>query len=85
MNIKISVYKASGKWYASEIVPIEKDKHIFTEEFQRFIRDNVPANIGEGFIVVDDVDDDEDSSSDFHNVLYRYGELFTTYRGGVAL
>lgn len=74
MKIRITVYKTSGKYYTHEDVEQEEDILLFKEEFKQFIRDNIPANLGSGFIVVDDVDEIENQS--FHNVLYRYDEVF---------
>ena len=70
MKIEITVYKESGKWYISEIIEIDNNIPMWDEEFKQFIKDNNPANIGEGFITTKDIGDG------FHNALWRYNELY---------
>lgn len=71
MKIKITVYKASGKYYTDEIVENIEDIPMFKLEFNKFVRDNIPAKIGEGYIVVEDMSDNQS----FHQGLYKYNEL----------
>ena len=71
MKIKITVYKASGKYYTDETVESDVDIPMFKDDFKKFIRENIPARIGEGYITVEDVCDDQS----FHQVLYLYNEL----------
>lgn len=71
MEIEITVYKESGKYYYSSIVKVEKNIPIYErEDFMKFLRENNPANIGEGFIVTNDV------GTDFHTALWRYEEVY---------
>lgn len=70
MKIEITVYKESGKWYTSEIVDVDENISMYQEDFKQFIRDNNPANIGEGFITTKDLGDG------FHDALWKYNELY---------
>ena len=75
MKLEIDVYKDSGKWYTGHTVTYTENIDIWDERFKDFLRNNLPARIGEGFIVVKDVD--HISHDGFHNCLLRYSELFT--------
>lgn len=70
MEIEIIVYKNSGKWYTSEVVNSDIEIPMFKDEFKQFIKDNNPANIGEGFIVTKDL------GNGFHDALWRYEEIY---------
>lgn len=71
MEIMITVFKESGKYYYESIVRVDKNIPIYEkEEFKKFIRENNPANIGEGFIVT------KDMGTDFHTALWRYEEVY---------
>lgn len=74
MKVEIIVYKASGKWYTSDVVEVENDIPYWSDEFKEFIRNHNPANIGEGFIVTNDVDSGEYTG--FHNALWLYSEIY---------
>lgn len=56
--------------YTSEIIEIDNNIPMWDEEFKQFIKDNNPANIGEGFISTKDIGDG------FHDALWRYNELY---------
>lgn len=70
MKIEITVYKNSGEWYTSEVVESAIDIPIWKDEFKQFIKDNNPANIGEGFISTRTIGDG------FHEALWRYNEIY---------
>lgn len=71
MIIEIIVYKNSGKFYTSEVIESDIDIPFYkTEKFKEFIRNNNPANIGEGFIVT------QDNGTGFHDALWRYEEIY---------
>lgn len=72
MELEITVYKGSGKWYASHVVRNEEDIHNFKEEFLKFVFQNLPARVTDGYVVVKDVGVDQS----FHNSLYLYNELY---------
>jgi hypothetical protein len=72
MEIEIIVFKNSGKYYTSDTVKSELDIWLFKDEFRQFVKDNLPAKIGEGFVTVRDTRDNQS----FHIALYRYDELF---------
>lgn len=74
MKLTIDVYKNSGKWYTGDTVSSTEEYDIWDEKFKCFIRDHLPAKIGEGFVVVKDVD--LTKYPGFHCVLYRYSDLF---------
>lgn len=70
MKIEITVYKNSGKWYTSEIVENDVDIPMWDEKFKEFIRDNNPADLGNGFIATRTIGDG------FHNALWKYSEIY---------
>lgn len=71
MKIKITVYKASGKYYTEEIVENNTDILLFENKFKQFIKDNLPARVNGGYVVVEDVGENQS----FHKALYKYDEL----------
>lgn len=73
MSLVITVYKESGKWYTSWVVDSDTNYDLWDERFTAFIRDHLPANIGEGFVVVEDT---PNSDVGFHRRLFRYSDLF---------
>lgn len=72
MKIKITIYKESGKYYTDEIVENKKDIFAWEEEFRDFVRNNIPAKLNQGYITVEDVNDNQS----FHQILYKYEDLF---------
>lgn len=72
MKIEITVFKNSGKYYTSEIAKSDNDIPIYDDNFKKFIRDNIPANLGSGFIMTNDVENNQS----FHIALWRYDEVF---------
>jgi hypothetical protein len=72
MDIEITVFKESGKYYTSDTVHNNEDIYLFKDEFLEFVKNNLPARIGEGFVMVKDASDNQT----FHIALYRYNELF---------
>jgi|GEM_PF-3226398 len=74
MELQIEVYKDTGKYYSSHIVRCDCDIPFFDDRFVQFVKNNLPADIGEGYIVVTDTPRAEDSQS-FHRRLYKYSEL----------
>lgn len=70
-KIRITMYKDSGKYYTDEVVTSEKNMFEWSDEFKRFVVDNLPATLSEGYIVVEDMPD----GHGFHNVLYKTSEL----------
>lgn len=72
MKLKITVYKESGKYYTDDTVENDKNIQLFdTQKFRKFIADNLPARIGEGFITVEDIDGNES----FHGCLLRHEDV----------
>lgn len=72
LHISIDVYKASGKWYTSGEAANPTDIPIWDEDtFREFLCSNLPARIGEGYIVVKDFPDGDG----FHNHVYQYAEV----------
>lgn len=76
MKIEILVFKDTGKYYTSDIVESDKDIAIFDSKFKLFIKNHIPANIGDGYIVVKDLEDVDYKNQSFHNALYKYNEIF---------
>lgn len=71
MKIKIVVYKATGKYYTEGIVESGNDIPLFKDEFKEFVKNNLPAKIGGGYVTVEDMEDNQS----FHQALYLYNEL----------
>lgn len=76
MKIEIIVFKESGKYYTSDIVENKKDILMFEPEFEEFIRNNIPAKVSNGYIVVKDTEDVDYNNQSFHYALYKYDEIF---------
>lgn len=73
MEIKITVYKESGKYYTDTIAKSETDIPMFKQEFKKFVIDNLPAKLRNGYVIVEDVDIEKQS---FHQGLYKIDELY---------
>ena len=72
MKIEIIVFKESGKFYTSEVVEADRNIPMYKDEFIEFVKNNIPARIGEGYIVVRDYEDNQT----VHQALYPYKRLF---------
>ena len=70
MEIEIVVFKESGKYYTSSIVRHEENIPLWEDSFKSFVRDNIPAKLGEVFVVVNNLGDG------FHTHLWKYNQLF---------
>ena len=70
MEIEITVFKESGKWYTSAIAKSDTDIPIWKDEFKQFIKNNNPADIKEGFIVTRDI------GNGFHSALWMYNDIY---------
>lgn len=71
LHISIDIYKQSGKWYTGSEATNPTDIPSWEESFREFLCDNLPARIGEGYIVVKDFPDGEG----FHNHVYQYADV----------
>lgn len=71
MKIKITVYKSTGKFYNSEIVEHKEDIPVWRVDYKEFIVKNLPAKLSDGYVVVEDVGDNQS----FHNALYKMEDL----------
>jgi hypothetical protein len=72
LDIEILVFKGNGKYYTSDTVHNDEDIWLFKDEFIKFIKDNNPAKIEDGYIVVKDASDNQT----FHYALYKYNEIY---------
>lgn len=72
MKIKITVYKESGKFYASDIVENDEPIFIYEDEFKQFIFYNLPAIVDDGYVTVTNIDEND---SNFYEVLYTMERL----------
>ena len=72
MKIEITVYKETGKYYTSTIVENETPIMLFEEDFKKFVAENLPAIISDGFVVTRNADPD---SQEFYERLYRTTEF----------
>lgn len=71
LHISICVYKPSGKWYTSGEATSEENIPLWDDAFKQFVREHLPAQINDGYVVVNDCDDGEG----FHHVLYTHETL----------
>jgi len=67
MNIKITIYKSSGKYYTSQVCYEDKNINLFDDEWINWLNDHLPAHLEEGYAVTEDWD----SYEGFHNALYK--------------
>ncbi|MDF2530863.1 MAG: hypothetical protein K0Q65_444 [Clostridia bacterium] len=65
MEIEITVWKASGKYYTSGTARCDEDIPLWDDKFKVFVANNLPARHGEGYVTVADKDDDQS----FHYAL----------------
>ena len=72
MEIEITVYKPSGKYYTSNIVNSDKEIPLWDDKFNEFVANNLPAIYSGGYITVADTKDD---CKGFHSALYRFDEI----------
>lgn len=72
MKLMITVFKESGKFYANNEVESNQDIALFQPEFKDFIKNNLPAKIEDGFVIVQDMPNENQG---FHIKLYRMSEL----------
>lgn len=74
MKFRVTVFKDTGKFYAEDIVECETVP-VYREEFKKVLKKNLPADIGEGFVVINDEGFEEHNNNLLYNALYRYYEL----------
>ena len=72
MKIKITVFESSGKYYTESIIECLDDIPMWETKFEEFIKENNPANIGEGFILTEDLCD---QNQYFHTALWKYEDI----------
>lgn len=71
MHLKICTFKENGKFYAESEVTHANDIPLHDEAFKKFVLDNCPSTMADGFVLVMDLPDGEG----FHTHLFRYNEL----------
>lgn len=71
LKINILVFKENGKFYSNAEVEHPADIKLWSDEFKPFIRDNLPADLEEGYVVVVD----QEGGEGFHTALYKSNEL----------
>lgn len=76
MELRINVYKDTGKWYGGHDVTVSDDVHLYDYDFEAVVYENLPAKIGDGYVVVSNADP---SSNEFCERLYRYNDLTRSY------
>lgn len=72
MEIEITVYKGTGKYYTSGKASHDEEIPLWNDKFDEFVANNLPAFVSGGYVTVDDVDD---ACKGFHCHLYLYDEL----------
>lgn len=76
MEVVISVYKRSGKWYTGETFVADQIQ-MFDDAWLPWVSSHLPANLGAGsYVIVRSTDRDIDAGH-FHNALYKYEEMPT--------
>lgn len=71
MILEITIYKDTGKYYASTIVDIA-DMDMCDSGYAEHIRNHVPGRYSGGYVTVRDAA----PGQSFHNALYTWGQLF---------
>lgn len=75
MEVTISAYKPSGKWYASCTVRT-RNIDLFSNKFIMWLKQNIPARLCPGsFYTVQSTEADANSGN-FHNHLFRYEDVW---------
>ena len=69
MNLTITVYEDTGRFYSDATVNVPADTQMWDENFRQLIRDNLPATYEDGFVTV--VGDGEN----FVNCLFQMNDL----------
>lgn len=72
MELEVTVYKESGKYYTSSIIRSEKEIPLWKDDFKVFVANNLPALYSGGYVTVADTKDDCEG---FHHALYKFDEL----------
>lgn len=76
MEVTISAYKPSGKWYASHTLRC-RNIDLFSKEFISWLKRNVPARLGPGATYVVQSTEADARTGNFHNQLFRHEQLWT--------
>lgn len=76
MEVTISAYKPSGKWYASHTLRC-RNIDLSSREFVCWLKRNVPARLGPGATYVVQSTESDACSGNFHNQLFRHEQLWT--------
>lgn len=76
VEIKITSYKPSGKYYDGKVIKINKNINIWDDEFYQILLDNCPYK--GGFIVVDDINIDKHDK--FYQGLFKYEDIVDRLR-----
>lgn len=72
MKIKITVFRENGEYYTDETVESLIDIPMWDDKFKEFIKENNPADIGEGYILTDNIDD---TKKFYHCNLWKYNDI----------
>lgn len=72
MKINITMFKSSGKFYADQTAESKESFKMYEDDFLKFIYDNLPASLSNGYVVVSNADPD---SQEFFEGLYITNEL----------
>lgn len=75
MEVTISAYKPSGKWYASCTVRT-RNIDLFSDKFIMWLKQNVPARLCPGSFYTVQSTDADCNSGNFHNHLFRYEDVW---------
>lgn len=75
MEVTISAYKPSGKWYASCTVRT-RNIDLFSNKFIMWLKQNVPARLCPGSFYTVQSTDADCNSGNFHNHLFRYEDVW---------
>lgn len=71
MKLLLSVYKDTGKYYTSNVIETDIDVIKQDAEYMQLIRDNCPAKLTDGYMIVKNEDDD----GQFVDRLYMLNQL----------
>lgn len=80
MKLNITLYRPSGKFYASHVVDMP-DANIWDVGFLQTLRENLPGTYYDGYVVVTDACEGQG----FHNALFTWSAVFPEIYCGHAI
>lgn len=74
MKINIVVFREDGEFCNDTVVEVPSDIPYWHDEFKKIVRDNNPEDIGEGYIMTDDLNNDDPF---YYCKLWKYDDIMS--------